>query len=510
MNTRQHTLTTLIVFLALVAACGRGGGDNKPSVRILSPLDQHAIMLGETVKVESRANDDKGVSQIELHIDGIQVELADVPKGEKSYRVEQSWLPPDAGVYQVTVIAHDTKGQPSEPATISISVRPAPTPTPGATPSPTATPPLSPTAGQGPLGANGCTYEATFVSDVTIPDNTPLAPATEFVKTWRMRNSGTCDWGPGIQFVFVDGERMGAPASVNVPSTPADNTVDISVTLQAPPQTGTYSGIWRIRTPDGKDFGDRPYLQIVVSTAATVTPSATPTTTAAPKPDLDITLISGNLELLVGERLKLRVTIRNQGTRATDRLALVRAVLGAGLEIESSVPSLPAGGEQVVILDHSFDAPADLVISISVDPDDEIAEEDEANNSERVAVIANPPLYATGTVTATRGVSFDLDDGSSEPERLDIEWRVVEGSVFVGLLNNAGAAPLGKEIDGISYALAAALTWATEQLTLIDLAEGSLFGLRTNEGRIGFARVDEVPDDARTNARLTYFIWDWP
>ena len=509
MNTRQQTLTTLVVFLALVAACSRGGDDNKPSARILAPLDQHAIILGETIAVESRANDDNGISKVELRVNGAQVELTDVPKGEKSFRVVQSYHPPDAGVYQITVIAHDTKGQPSEPTTISISVRPAPTPTASATSSPTATPPQTPTVGEGPHGTNGCTYEATFVTDVTIPDNMPLAPGTEFVKTWRMRNSGTCDWGSGVEFVFVDGERMGGPASVNVPETPGGSTIDISVTLQAPPEAGTYSGIWRMRAPDGNDFGDQPYVLIAVPTTAALTPSATPTTTATPRPDLDITLISGNLELLVGERLKLRVTIRNKGTRATDQLALIRADLGAGVEIQGSMPTVSAGGEKVVSLSHSFDTPTDFYISIVVDPDDEIVEEDEANNSERVAVTVNPPIRVSGTVTATRGLAFDLDDGSSEPENMDLEWRVVEGTVFVGLLNNAGAAPLGDEVDGISYAQAAGLTWATDQLTLIDLAKGSRFGLRTSDGRIGYARVEEVLDDARTSARLTYIVWDW-
>jgi hypothetical protein len=348
------------------------------------------------------------------------------------------------------------------------------------------------------------------VTDVTIPDNTSLAVGREFVKTWRMRNSGTCDWGPGVQFVLVDGEQMGGPASVNVPSTPADSTVDISVTLQAPREAGAHSGTWRMRAPDGTDFGDQPYVLIIVPTTATATPSATPTTTAAPKPDLDITLISGNLRLLVGERLELQVTIRNIGAHATDQSVLVRAILGDDATIEESMPTVPARGEKVVGLNHSFNAPVDLVASISVDPDDEVAEEDEANNSEWFTVVVNPPHHSTGTITATRGLAFDLDNGSDEPENQDIEWRVVEGTVFVGLLNGAGAAPLGEEIGGISYAQAAGLTWATNQLALIDLAEGSLFGVRTSDGRIGYARVEEVLDDARTSARLTYGVWDWP
>ena len=81
-----------------------------------------------------------------------------------------------------------------------------------ATVTPTSYP--SSTPQEEPTAPVDCTYHATFVTDVTIPDDTRLAPGTEFVKTWRLRNSGTCDWGPGFRFVFIEGEPMGGPAAV--------------------------------------------------------------------------------------------------------------------------------------------------------------------------------------------------------------------------------------------------------------------------------------------------------
>ena len=35
---------------------------------------------------------------------------------------------------------------------------------------------------------------ATFLADVTIPDDTSMAPYQKFEKTWRIRNSGTVPW----------------------------------------------------------------------------------------------------------------------------------------------------------------------------------------------------------------------------------------------------------------------------------------------------------------------------
>jgi hypothetical protein len=506
MTARWHACAGLILLLALVVACSRAGDDDKPSARILSPRDQHTAPLGDTLRVESRARDDDGISTIELRVDNAQVNLYNVPDGEKSFRVEQTWMPTGLGTYTIAVIAYDTKGQPSEPAIITVNVQPAPTPTPNLTP--TVIP--SATSTPGAQQTEGCTHSAVFVADVTIEDNAQMAPGTEFVKTWRMRNNGTCNWGPGYQLVFVQGDQMGGPASVDVPPTLVDATVDVEARLWAPQEPGAYRGTWRMRTPDGVDFGDSPYVQIVVSQEIAPTPTITPTATAPPLPDLDISLVSGNLDLLVGDPLALQVTVRNQGPGATNQPALVRVALGEGLEIESSVPTLPANGEVVASLTHVFNEPVDLNVFIGVDPEDSITEEHEDNNTAQVRLVVDPPLYVTSTITVTPGLRFDLENGSSEEGRQDFEWQVVEGTVYLGPLNGAGAAALNGWVEKLSYTLTAGLDWETEKFPLPDLADGTVFGFRTSDDRIGVAYVDQVLDDARTSARLTYLIWDWP
>ncbi|MDX1438190.1 MAG: NBR1-Ig-like domain-containing protein, partial [Anaerolineales bacterium] len=44
-----------------------------------------------------------------------------------------------------------------------------------------------------------CMPRAAYYGDVTIPDNTVMEPGEQFVKTWRIRNEGTCSWGPGYE-----------------------------------------------------------------------------------------------------------------------------------------------------------------------------------------------------------------------------------------------------------------------------------------------------------------------
>ncbi len=35
--------------------------------------------------------------------------------------------------------------------------------------------------------------------DVTIPDGAPVTPGQEFVKTWKIKNTGICTWDEGYQ-----------------------------------------------------------------------------------------------------------------------------------------------------------------------------------------------------------------------------------------------------------------------------------------------------------------------
>jgi len=119
-------------------------------------------------------------------------------------------------------------------------------------PVPTAAPP-TPTAISTPAG---CTDLVGFVSDVTIPDGSPVVAGEAFRKTWRLRNDGTCTWTPAMPWFFSSGERMGGAAVVPFTTTirPAA-TVDVSVDLVAPSSRGSYRGYWLLRNDRGLLFG---------------------------------------------------------------------------------------------------------------------------------------------------------------------------------------------------------------------------------------------------------------
>ncbi len=127
-----------------------------------------------------------------------------------------------------------------------------PTFAPSATPAATATP-LPPTITS--TAAIPCNA-AVFITDVSYPDGSVVAPEQSFLKTWRLKNDGTCAWSTGYALAFASGSKLGGPDAVSIPvGVKPGETVDLSVSLLAPKDTGDYVGYWQLRATDGLIFG---------------------------------------------------------------------------------------------------------------------------------------------------------------------------------------------------------------------------------------------------------------
>jgi len=175
-------------------------------------------------------------------------------------------------------------------ATTAISITEAPPgteistpPSPDISATATSATPLTATPTVGtlqPANAPDCTNSASFVADVTIPDNTNVAGGTVFTKTWRVSNTGTCIWGPGYTLTHYSDERLGAPDSVPLVITYPGQTADISVDLTAPNSNGNHRGNFVIENPAGliMKVGDDSRLWVIIN--VTVTTTITPTATA--------------------------------------------------------------------------------------------------------------------------------------------------------------------------------------------------------------------------------------
>ena len=170
---------------------------------------------------------------------------------------------------------------PLPPSQVKVSTLPPPA---SDTPVPATATAVPPTVRMVASSTPGCTLEASFVTDVTIPDGSVVAPGSQFVKTWRIKNSGTCDWGNGFSLAFVEGNQMSGASTLAIPPTDAGQSLDVSITLKAPADPGTYRGKWQLRAANGAVLTGLTASIVIAATPTPTTPAGPPTATPKPTP----------------------------------------------------------------------------------------------------------------------------------------------------------------------------------------------------------------------------------
>ncbi len=130
-----------------------------------------------------------------------------------------------------------------------------------------ATPTPEPTLTPEPVADASC-LRATFEADVTVPDGTHFDKGEPFTKTWRLRNSGTCDW-PADTVLVVSSSQLGGPESVEIGAVPAGESVEISIGLAAPDSDGSFNGLWLLKAGGVEIPGSELTAVIVSGSGAT-------------------------------------------------------------------------------------------------------------------------------------------------------------------------------------------------------------------------------------------------
>ena len=128
-------------------------------------------------------------------------------------------------------------------------------------PTVTGTPPTA-TPNTGALGF-GCNNLA-IVRDVNYPSGTTVKAGDTITKTWKVQNTGSCDWNINYALVIVQDENFrstwGRIGKVVAPGSWAE----ISVVLEMPKHDGTFTGSWRLADAGGNAFGATLSVSIVV------------------------------------------------------------------------------------------------------------------------------------------------------------------------------------------------------------------------------------------------------
>ena len=105
--------------------------------------------------------------------------------------------------------------------------------------------------------------------DVNVPDNTTMSPGQDFIKTWKIKNIGSCTWDAGYKLVFSygDDELKGEAQPLSAAIAPQQE-VEVSVQFTAPDLPGTYFSVWTMQNAKGITFlgndNKALYVKIVV------------------------------------------------------------------------------------------------------------------------------------------------------------------------------------------------------------------------------------------------------
>jgi len=201
-----------------------------------------------------------------------------------------AWTAPDnAGRFTIAAAlpGSATRGE----LTIDVA-QPTPTPAPTATPTPS--PDITPTPAAGAV--DKCP-DGKFVADVTVPDGTQYDKGKEFTKTWKVQNSGACDWPEGTVLAYAAGEKMSAPDTVTVGVVKAGETKDISVPMKAPDKDDNLKATWRLKDDKGNTFGDPLTVVIVAGQPQAVAAAAQPAAAAVAVAAAAAPIVGGAFEL---------------------------------------------------------------------------------------------------------------------------------------------------------------------------------------------------------------------
>jgi hypothetical protein len=496
-------LSALIVLPIL--ACGPPQDvteEGRPTITIVSPVSGVTVTPGQQVLIQSSASDEDGIARVELLVNSVVVRVDPPAEGTPTtFAIAQPWTPQAAGDYVVHVIAYDTQDQASLPASVAVRVvEAAGQVTATATAAATA---ISPTDTPVPdvTQESGCTLNASFAADVTIPDQSEIQPGVSFVKTWRIRNSGTCDWSGAFQLVFVNGDRLGAPSAVSVPLTTAGSTADVSVTMSAPAEPGTYRSNWRVQSDEGVIFGSEVYVLIVVPSPATATPTlttATPTPSVTPKPTSTGTPPAAptGLSMSVSADGYVSFTWVDNASDEEGYYVLAAGEIEVTLGADSEAWGFQEGDYfceqtvQVTVVAYKGDIRSAL------------------SNAVTYTGSTCPPQALTEVTRLTMGLStyLDLDAGglSDYDAAVDLEWQS-SGGYYIAGVNGMQFANLGVGTGVPGYASCSAVEKNLGTLYTPDLQAGTRLCVETTEGNLAGLRVEEIKSDY--NLVVSFVTW---
>lgn len=197
--------------------------------------------------------------------------------------------------------------------------------------------------------------------DLTVPDGTIFLPGENFSKTWRLVNSGSCNWDNNFKVIWFSGADLGEIHSQSLDAVvEPGQSIDITVEMVAPQEPGIYQSNWKIETSSGEMFGIGPsagspfWVKIEVLELSSPTPEPTPTSTPTP-----VVMITGDAKLFPGDVFNLDNGA--PGSPGED--------ISVGLDLNAGFLLTPMNGARVGLFGNTLPVLSDCTaMSLEKDP----------------------------------------------------------------------------------------------------------------------------------------------
>jgi hypothetical protein len=102
-----------------------------------------------------------------------------------------------------------------------------------------------------------------FVEDVSVTDGMQMTAGQAFVKTWKIKNVGSCTWTRTYTIRYGYGDRMSGRDTYLTAEILPNQEAEISVEMAAPSVAGTYRGYWVLFNNNGYSFGE--YFSVIIT-----------------------------------------------------------------------------------------------------------------------------------------------------------------------------------------------------------------------------------------------------
>jgi hypothetical protein len=379
-----------------------------PTVSFITPTNGAQVSVGAPVIVQANASDARGVTRIELWVNGTLTgqQTSATPQGQPTLLLNVNWTPPAQGSHVLEVRAFNIANQQNLPVVITVNATgvaatPAagglPTPTQTATPTPPSVTPL-PTATSPSI-------------IIFTPTPTPLpatpTPSLQAVTDVNVRS------GPSTSFQVLG--LLRANETVPVVGRSADGAW---WQIVYPPNS---SGVAWVVGTYVRPSAAADNAPVVAGPALPPTPTAAPpTATNTAVPSAEVSFTADRTELLGGQCTRLRWRVSNVIGYYIDNIA------GAGDEGNREVCDPVGTNTHTLRIQRQDGSTQDFIVTITVRPSsmpkpsqDSPDDGDEFSNGDEVDFDWSS-VSAPGTVTYNLEVQYK-DDGEWK------NWRTLNG-----------------------------------------------------------------------------------